>query len=544
MRVDKLPFNVSLDTPKKEQLTQVRPVRVLETYNASQSEFHPDGLFSLVTFGRQGSEERDRRESYIDLNTDIFHPEIYLELLKLRAFYGQIMAGKAYAVWNEQTKDFDVSDPLKGETGFSFFRKHWVNIEFQQSGSDIRAERIRLIEKYKKDASLRYHRVIPAGLRDVEIGPRGTTEDEINDHYRRLLAISTTIQDGPGSSDSQIYDNARFSLQKTAVVIYLYIKRMVSGKRGWVQGKWGARKTFHGTRNVITAMDLSSPYLGGIRSPKVTDTQMGLWQTLRGALPLTLFCLKTGWVGKTFGAEQEIWLTNRKTLKRELVKLDSKTLEEYTTRPGLERLINRFEISSLRNKPVLVDGYYLGLVYKDAGSFKIFADIDELPEHLDKTLVKPLTLGELLYCSILPVIDDIYCTITRYPVTEEGSSYPSSVYVKTTPTSTVKKQLNDQWVVDENSLIAKEYPNIAPDVRWVGALSIHGLALMGLGADFDGDQCSSPIWMTDDAKAEIKELLNSVKRYAGLDGRLAFTAGIDTVTLVVVNMTGEPKKRK
>ena len=544
MRVDKLPFNVSLSTPQKEQLVQVRPVRVLDTYNASQSEFHPDGLFSLVTFGRQGSEERDLRESYIDLKTDIFHPEIYLELIKLRAFYAQLCAGKAYATWNPELKDFELSDPLNGQTGYAFFRKYWKDIEFQQSGSDIRAERIKLIEKYRNESSLRYHLVMPAGLRDVVEDPRGrVTEDEVNDLYRKLLATASTINDAPGSSDSPMYDSARFSLQKTAVQIYLYIKKMVSGKRGWVQGKWGARKTFHGTRNVITAMDLSAPYLGGLRAPKVTDTQLGLWQVLRGALPHVLHSLKNGWVGHVFQGEQEVWLTNRKTLRKELVRLETKTLEEYTTRPGLERLINRFEVNGLRNRPVVVDGYYIGLVYKDSKSFKFFSDITELPEGWNAELVKPIALGELLYCSIVPILPKLYCTVTRYPVTEAGSSYPSSVYLKTTTLTSVKKQLDTNWEIAPDALVALEYPTLAKDVQWIGAMSVAALAVKGLGADYDGDMCSAPIWMSDDAITEIKELLNSKRRYLGLNGKLEFSAAIDTVQLVVQCMTGEPRKR-
>jgi hypothetical protein len=482
MRLETLPFNIGIEQLTPESVKYMRPVRVLDTHNAAGTEYHPDGLFSLVTFGRQGSEERDLKESYIDLKTTVFHPEIYMELIKLRAFYAQVMAGKAYALWDDASKDFVASDPLNGQTGYQFFMEHWQKIQWNTEGSDIRKERIAVLERYKAKSLMRYHLVIPAGLRDIhEEKPGKTTEDEINDLYRKLLAATLSLQDTKESSTSPLYDNARIAIQKTAVAIYLYIKRMVSGKRGWLQGKWGARKTFHGTRNVITPMTLTSALLGSPDAPRVNDTEMGLWQFSRGAVLHTLHCLQTGWLGRIFGGETDVWLTNKKTLQKELVQLDSKTIEDFTTRPGLEKLINRFEIHRLRNRPVYVENYYLGLVYRTDRVFKFFADIRELPEGFSKEHVYPITLGELLYVSLLPKIDTLTCSITRYPITDDGSVYPSFVRVRTTSESLRLVQLNEEWQPTET--IAPRYPVVDGTQTWIGSLKVNPLRYPRLGAD-------------------------------------------------------------
>ena len=57
-----------------ERLRVLKPVTVLDIYTNNTESFHPNGLFSIEIFGRVGSDDRDKRFSFIDLKTDIFHP--------------------------------------------------------------------------------------------------------------------------------------------------------------------------------------------------------------------------------------------------------------------------------------------------------------------------------------------------------------------------------------------------------------------------------------------------------------------------------------
>ena len=45
----------------------MRPVTRTDIYDGVTSNFHEDGLFSITTFGRVGSEERDNNFSFIRL---------------------------------------------------------------------------------------------------------------------------------------------------------------------------------------------------------------------------------------------------------------------------------------------------------------------------------------------------------------------------------------------------------------------------------------------------------------------------------------------
>lgn len=540
-RLKDLPFNISILRPTAQLVSRLKPVSVLDTFSGGGTSFHPDGLFSIEIFGRIGSEARDNTFAYVDLKVGIFHPEIFLNLLKLKSLYGGILSGKQYAIWNPELKDFVAAEAQQGQTGFAFFLRHWQSIEFRRTGSDERDLRIQLIEKYRNEAIMDKHLIMPAGLRDLEIKPNGqTSEDEINDLYRRLVTISNTITVLDESITSNTLNGPRWALQKVAVDIYQMIKRMISGKKGWLQGKWGSRKTILGTRNVISAMDPSVDFVDATYSLEVTDTQIGFAQTMRGALPKTIHALKTGWLGKVFYENAEtVWLVNPATLKPELVDLTPDIIDQYATRPGIERLINRFFERSNRNRPIDINGYYLGLLYIDATSFKIFNNIDQLPEHLDRANVRPLTLADLLFISTYRHYRKITGLITRYPVTGTGSTYPTFFKVRTTVNSTPKQELGDQWESLGEEYFTNNYPDSAENAVWLDSLQPAVFRLGLLGADHDGDTCSSPFTLSNDAYRETEQYFRQRKAYVGVSGGLTVSADVLTVSLVVANMTGD-----
>jgi hypothetical protein len=482
--VTDVPFNVWIMIPDDQMVAGLRKVTSLDTMDSSGNNFHEDGLFSVSTFGRLGSEERDLRFGYIDLKATIFHPELYLNLIKIKSLYGGICSGKQYAEWDDTLKDFVPANELYGRTGFSFFMTHYPEIIFRRNSSDQRDLRIDFVEKHR-NAFLNKHLVSPAGIRDVQVNERGQiTEDEINDVYRKLITVSNTLSVVDDDVNSPVLDIPRWTMQFNAVLIYQMIKKMISGKKGWIQGKYGSRRTRNGTRNVITAMDTSPSILGAPNALRLTDSEIGFTQTLRGALPFTIYSLQNGILGETFiGEQKEIWLTHPRTLTRELVELPIDVTDSFTTRAGLEKLINRFFVRSLRNKPIRIMDYYLGLIYVDDTRFRVFKDINDLPPHLSKKNVFPLTLADLLYTSCHNKFKDLVGFITRYPITGAGSTYPTTYKVRTTVGSTPKMELDETWEPRGDDYIAYDFPDRSPDAVWINAVSLNSTRLARLGAD-------------------------------------------------------------
>src|SRR5574343_1376865 len=94
----KNPFNVwILEADEYIRKNNIKEVTSPYIYQPSSTLLHPEGLFSEEIFGQIASVERYFRPGYIALNTKVFHPKLYLELIGLKKFYEDILTGTAYA---------------------------------------------------------------------------------------------------------------------------------------------------------------------------------------------------------------------------------------------------------------------------------------------------------------------------------------------------------------------------------------------------------------------------------------------------------------
>lgn len=529
-------LNLKLLQITKDDIKLMTPITAPDIFERGTHHFHPEGLYSTEIFGQVGSKERGTTFSYIDLKNEILHPLIVdaLNDLKKNLYLG-IMAGTVKAIWSDEEKNFIKSDTDEAQTGFEFFMQHRKLIEHKQTGSDERAIKIELLNRYEAESEMRYHLVMPASYRDMEIkNDTQRVDNEINDLYRRLISATNVMI---SAQDKAPYDVPRWTVQRTAREIHETIMRILKGKSGAMQKKYGRRTTRNSTRNVVTAMDPSSKYLMDPKNPTLKDTKISFIQTLFGALPFTLRGLKHGILEDIFptGLEgDDVWLVNPKTLKRELHELDADTVDKYATTNGRKKLLTRFFNKRLRNKPVMVNGQYIALVYEDEKTFKIFTDIDELPKGYDKKKVSPLTLGDLLYTSCYPEYDEKYGTMTRYPITEDGSVFPTRYIVTTTVKTFTKQELDENW---EPKATFHNFPDRHIDAIWLNALSPHLSRLDGSGGDFDGDQYTSPFLLIKDSVEEIKHYYNTRKAYTRLDGTFLASAGNKSNGLIAFNLT-------
>ena len=69
-----IPFNIELLNITSNNLMGLRPIRSLDITDGASDNFHPDGLFSTVTFGKVGDERRSTRFhisilKYLSFNT-------------------------------------------------------------------------------------------------------------------------------------------------------------------------------------------------------------------------------------------------------------------------------------------------------------------------------------------------------------------------------------------------------------------------------------------------------------------------------------------
>ena len=481
------PANIKLLELNPQRLSTLRPISVLDIFDGMTDEFHEDGLFSVKTFGRTGSKERDFRFSYIDIKVEVFHPFVFKIISTLKGLYGGILAGRAYATWNKELRDFETSDMVNGETGFHFFMMHWKNIVFKQTDSYQRKSKIELIEKYKKLGSATYTKilVLPAGLRDIQIQEDGRyKQSEINDLYRRIINASNAIS---ASSDlnTPIINTSRYNIQLGFNEVFNYLEQLIEGKGGFLQGKFGSRGIVNGMRDVITAMDTTVTSLDDKNSYGPDSTGVGLYMVTKGLLPITIHKLMTMYSNKIFNStDGSAYLINPASLRSELVSVSPKTFDLWNTTNGLEKIISSFEDENLRDQPVTIEGRYLALVYKGPdNTFRIFGDINELPMDLNADNVSPITYVEMLYLCNYNSWNKYPCMVTRYPITGAGSIYQSYVYCKTTVNSEMRRELDSAWQpIDGDDFLALEYP-VLTDAVYVNSLIPHTTRLAAMGGD-------------------------------------------------------------
>lgn len=523
------------------QLVQgLNPTTALDTYVGATKNFHPDGLYSIETFGPFASEQRDETFSYIDINAEIISPVIALTLFQLKRLYKDVMSGKRYATWDAQAKDFMPAAPGDdgSDTGYSFFMSHYAELAPRKTNSLIRLQSIDLVNKYRDIALSRYVLVLPAGLRDIEVvdGKRDK-EDELNKYYRKLLRISKMIPNVNNKNHKSL-DSIRWNLQNTFIDIYKYFFDMEDGKYGFIRGKWAARRVQNGTRNVISSMDCTSEVMGREDEIRPTDTIVGMIQGLRCLLPVAIHATRTKYLPNIDAGNGYLYLIDKKTLKREPVLVSPEDYDQYTSDEGIEDLIIGYRHRDDKHQVLTVNNRYLGLIYNDGSVFKVFFDISELPAGLDRKFVKPLTICELLYLSGHEIWGKYFGLLTRYPVTGDGSTYSSTIRLVTTTRSKMLYELDERWQDVNNPAIC--FPDrTIPEL--VTSMAPNPTRIVGLGADFDGDTSSFEALYTDESLNENRRMLRSASYWVTPEGNMKVDVCTDVVERTLHNLLADPK---
>lgn len=541
MKVANIPFNISYLDNKNQRIAGLLPVKVLDIYDNLTNDFHDLGLYSNLIFGRMGTPERNKRHGYINLRCQVLHPKTFEELGRLGSLYTAIMQGSAYATWDDKEKDFVRADILTGSTGYAFFMKHFDEIQFHKNKSHRRGLRVDLINKYRSQSKIHFFIVLPAGLRDIRNSETGRPiEEDINGLYRKILIAANGIPDTLSFKEDPMLNSVRWSIQNNIQNVWKTILGVLGGKTGFLQGKWASRRSVHGTRNVITAMDPSTDVLGGERSFDNSTTIVGLNQTLRGIEPIIVRYEMTHQISDDLisNIDGEVSLVNEKTLKAESVHVSEKERVRWGTVDGRVDLLNSFSQKENRHLPIKIEGRYLKLIHQDDTGFKLLGDIDELPEGKDRSLVRPLTWAEYFYILVAERAKRIRCNVTRYPITGIESNYPSVPYVKTTVESLQLHEYNEQFEIDDSSTLYLEFPRTRDQLEFMDTTAPHVTQLVGLGADFDGDVVSVQFVMSDEAVKEIDDKLNEPSHYLTISGDLHQSAGNATLNWVYANFSG------
>lgn len=379
------PFNISIIDPEEYIPRKgLLPVTDHAIFELNTRRFHPEGFFSEVIFGQIGSRDRLVKKGYLDLRTEIINPHLFRQLVTLKGFYQDVLASKVYAYYDPELKDLvkTTRDDPKGRTGFAFFLEQLPLLEFQQTSSTKRKDKIALLKKYEDRLLIDKFIIIPAGLRDVKTDAGRVAPEEINKLYFALLSLTQALPDG--LTKDPIFDAIRYKIQMQVQEIYVYIANLIDGKGGFASAKYAARSVVYANRNVITAAPLTR-----VMSPQapnmfhVDEVQVPLFQALKGSVPLMVHTLKTVFFDQVFSNQtNNVSLINMDTLQLEYAEVPTSTIQQFITSDGINDLINSFRNVEIQKNPISIEStekkkYTLYLVYDNDDEIFILRSIED-----------------------------------------------------------------------------------------------------------------------------------------------------------------------
>lgn len=527
----------------------------------STVEPHPEGLYSTTIFGPIGTPTRLAKHGYIDLKVEVFHPDVYEDLLRLNRLYGQIMSGRKTAVFDEDLKDFidinKVGEELKPNqtagTGYHFFFTHFPRLVFRETGSNQRADRIKFINLYKKERIVTKWPVLPAGLRDIKI--KDITErpeiEESNNFYTKLLLYTNAIPDG-AKTDNSIWDGVRFSIQKQLHALNCYfLDDLLGDKTGFIQGKVTSRSVAYANRNVLIGTKLSASSARGHKQT-ILDTKIPIFQAAKGYVPLVIHHLNRLFIQNIIdvNTSKTIYASDVKTLEFKKLEPTEHDISNNFSRKALENRIENFGVASLRHLPYVVKirkAYYFPfLCYDNHNTILIFRNLAEFKQvfkdktghDLDISKVRPMTNIEVMYIAVEAATKGKYISTTRYPALGLGSKYPSRPMVMTTDPGRVIRLINVLSPAESGSPVTYyEWPVL--DGLYADGYRVHPLYLPKnqLGGDYDGDKVNCIPYWGEDTCAEIASRLNRPSALLTSSGKLRLTIDCEITGQTMKNLS-------
>lgn len=478
--MDRRLLNLDLLILTKDNIQNMKEVKSLAIFEANSSVYKMDGLFSTAIFGPVGSKLRMQMPGYIDLKIPILHPLVYRTLISLNRLYEGIVTSKVKARYDSTAKDF-ILDNEHGSTGYTFFINNLDKVELSNnSDSDKRKFAIELVNKYK-DKFMTKWIVIPAGLRDYTVNEAGQPmEDEVNSLYRKLLATASLLANTRIDPNDASLDTIKITLQKHTLAIYEHFESLLSDKGGFVQRNWASRSIAYGTRNVITSTPSTVTDLDKKGHLSFNDTVVGVVQYIKAISPIAMHKVHAMFINHVISPDIDTAnLIDPKSLDTKVVSVPVKIREAWLSEDGLNKIFNKMGQDEIKREYVSIDGYYPCMVWDRGKDIYIIFDTNNLPEGCSKKDLRPITYIEMMYISIIECIDKYPALVTRYPVIEQGSIYPSKVYVKTT-----LKGRDVTVHIHGYELHALEYPLLNED--FVKSVQVNYSHLLSLSADYDG----------------------------------------------------------
>ena len=201
--------------------------------------------------GVEGSIDRSKKMSFIELNTSIIHPTLYRHIIKLERKLEQMFSTESGIKINS---DGTIEEDDNGLTGIPAFIENFKKIKFRDLNSTSRKEIISNLQQTYKNGTLFIDKlpVVPPDVRPVFEDETGKLQvDELNEIYISILRKSFQVKSA--GTKGQFFDLLTYGVQLAVNSHDKFIQKKIEKKGGLIRGNMlGKRIDFSG-RGVITS---------------------------------------------------------------------------------------------------------------------------------------------------------------------------------------------------------------------------------------------------------------------------------------------------
>lgn len=437
----------------------------------------PNGLVSTDIFGVS---MRDRKETfaYIDLHGIFLQPYIYKLLKRIdRNFEACVHGSKTFKI-----VDGKLSEDETGSNGIEFLYDNWSKFKFESTDiAGSRELRVHVLKNYtKNELFTRYWIVMPAFYRDVNFenmdSGKISHRSEINDKYTKLIRLSAMLESSGGGFDFVLM-STKAKIQDTLVEIYDFLKSKLAKKEGMLRRNLLGKSTDYASRCVISAPTFHA------NTPE--EMPIDYYHT---GVPLSHVC-------SMFSPFIVAWIRNkfRQLFETSSVKFPVKT-KDGVVMYEVEDPANYFNDELIKKE---IDNF----IKNFHDRFKLFKVPAKSPTGESKmievmmngrefdpknptagaTLNRPLTWCDILYQAAVAVTADKCVYITRYPISDYFSVFPTQIFVMST---------HNTIAVNTGDMTYNHYPDIDLNktreeisISFIDTVRMSNTYLLGLGGD-------------------------------------------------------------
>jgi DNA-directed RNA polymerase beta' subunit len=482
----------------------LKEIKTNNIFQSSSSRPDVEGIGSYEIFGNPGTRERKMTFAYIDLGDDFINPTCFDTLVALKPALKDVIRGfeEFYVLQGKIIKVTDKTPPPSGAdvgTGVAWLKRNLKKIVLEKSEmSSIVKDRINFIKSMSENEMYcNKWLVIPPYYRDIDISVHNKKND-INIMYQSLIAQTTMIKATGSLFKGGVTTDAHRKIQDKINEIYLYFMGFQAGTKAFIQQHVMGKAIDYSSRMVI-----STPKIRAKNSREMevsfSHSAVPLAMALECFAPYIVYGLKK-FVNQKIGGSNYIYKYENKEFKRielashwsEILLSENikKMIKVYTD--SKERRLDTFLIETASGEKVPL-GYVTRHLEMSVGSVN---NIEKGGEEG----IRPLTICEIMYIVALNTIKEKSILITRYPIEDYHSIYPSLMNI--IPFDKTGKVEIDGEVYPRFPLIAEEDIN-DPSIgsKFIDTFRIFPSYSGFLLSDYDGDTVSIQGVFTKDSGA-------------------------------------------